>query len=460
MRSPTARISLLAACVLVVSLVAAPASSQKKGFVKSLDQRLDRDVSHLAGSPSSSARRHPVLDNFRLVGHTNFGGRIQDFGDVYGHGNFAYIGTRCGATAQGGYGVGVVNISNPHRPRPVSRLHNPLYTRAEDVTVLNVKTPAFRGVLAVVGIQACFDSGHEASVVPGLRFFDVTHPAHPVLLGRYNLPRGTVGCHELDAVQRSDGRVLAGCARNLVDHFTSNGRDAVHIVNATNPARPRTITKYTMNADPEGGVGCLPFQFAHSIRFENGGRSLYVSYWDAGTVHLNISRPASPVEISDTKIVPPDEDGDNHSMTLANGGKWLIINPEDGSPLDCPGESAFGAFGEAYVYDNTNPRKPVFLGTFATDNTTSTRTDGIYDVHNTETVLGTQFFSSWYSDGIVWWRMNKHGSSRQLGQFVPPTAAGTPPLVWGVYPDHARDLVLASDITSGLWIIRPKGLNF
>jgi hypothetical protein len=81
----------------------------------------------------------------------------------------------------------------------------------------------------------------------------------------------------------------------------------------------------------------LPVQFAHSARFEDGGQSLYVlyvSYWDAGTVHLDISTPASPVVVSTTRIIPPDEDGDNHSMTLANGGSWLVINPEDFSPGD------------------------------------------------------------------------------------------------------------------------------
>jgi hypothetical protein len=58
----------------------------------------------------------------------------------------------------------------------------------------------------------------------------------------------------------------------------------------------------------------------------------------------------------------------------------------------------------------------------------------------------------------VWWTMNDQGVSRQRGQFVPPATGQTPPLVWGVYIDSAHDLILASDITSGLWIVKPKGL--
>jgi hypothetical protein len=341
----------------------------------------------------------------------------------------------------------------------VSTLENPPYTRAEDLTVLNVSSSAFTGVLAVVGIQACFGSGHEQDVVPGLRFFDVSHPEHPRLLSEWDLPKGTIGCHEVDAVQRADGMILAVCARNLVDALNTDGAAALHIVNATDPSHPVTLTRWSEHLDPTSGIGCIPYVWTHSARFEDRGQSLYASYWDAGTVHLDISHPKHPVVVSDTVIAPPDEDGDNHSMTLANGGRWLVINPEDGSPNDCPGQSEFGAYGEAYVYDQSNPASPTFMGTFATDNTRSTRTDGIYDVHNTEVTLRKQFFSSWYSDGIVWWTMNGRGVSHQLGQFVPPAGDQGPPLVWGVYIDSTHNLILASDILSGLWIVRPKHLG-
>jgi hypothetical protein len=125
----------------------------------------------------------------------------------------------------------------------------------------------------VVGIQACFGSGHEAEVVPGLRFFDVTHPRHPVLLAHWDLPQGTIGCHEIDAVQRADNRLLAVCARNLIDHLNTNGAVAIHLVDVTDPASPQAILDWSLGLDPNGGVGCLPFQFAHSARFEDRGNS-------------------------------------------------------------------------------------------------------------------------------------------------------------------------------------------
>jgi hypothetical protein len=447
---------VLVAVVLVSAVLIGPsAASPAPGRTIGPDSSPDRKVSAARIDPHSGA----TLDRFTLVGHSALDG-FGDYGDIAGHGDFAYVGSRCGQGAAGGDGVQVVDISEPSRPRVVSTLANPPFTRAEDVTVLDVRTPAFRGALAVVGIQACFGSGHDSEVVPGLRFFDVTRPARPRLLSHWDLPAGTAGCHEIDAVQRaSDGRVLAACARNLVDHQRSAGAVAIHLLDASNPASPRVVTDWSLRVDPNGGVGCLPFQFAHSPRFQDQGRSLYVSYWDAGTVHLDISAPETPVVVSQTKILPPDEDGDNHSMNLANGGKWLLIQTEDFSPGDCPGTSSLGGWGEVYVYDNSDPAHPSFLGTFSTPDGRSARADGTFTDHNTEVTLGNQLFSSWYSDGVVWWTMNDQGVSRQLGQFVPPPSGTTPPLVWGVAIDSGNDLILASDIRSGLWVVRPQGLG-
>jgi hypothetical protein len=449
-------LALLIGVVLGLSLFGAAApAAPGSGQSREPGARLDRLMRRAAAQPR--ARSGVTLNHFRLVGHTPLDG-FGDYGDLYAHGDYAYVGSRCGAEHQGGDGVQVVDISHPSRPRTVSTLANPPYTRAEDMTVLDAKTPSFSGVIAVVGIQACFGSGHESEVVPGIRVFDVTRATRPTLLGQWDLPKATIGCHEVDAVQRADGKLLAVCARNLVDHENSGGTTSIHLLDITDPAHPKLAANWTEHLDPDTGVGCIPNQFTHSARFEDAGTSLYVSYWDAGTVHLNIADPASPAFVSQTKIIPPDEDGDNHSMTLANGGKWLVINTEDYSPGDCPGRSELGGWGEVYIYDNTDPAKPVFLGTFSTPDSRSTRSDGVYTDHNTEVFGSDQFFSSWYSDGIVWWTMDDHGVSRQLGRFIPSGTADVPPEVWGVYIDRVHKVILASDIHNGLWIIKPKGL--
>src|SRR6266511_5758863 len=176
--SRLARITVALAALILVggNSVGAPASSAPR-LAPTPEQRLDRKIRQWKAS-KTQFHKGAKLDNFQLVGHTDLGGDI-DFGDVYGHANFAYVGTRCGDDHQGGKGVRVVDISNPRHPQVVSTLEGPPFTRSEDVVVIDVSSPAFTGALAVVGVQACFGSGHEEEGIPGIRFFDVSHPAHP-----------------------------------------------------------------------------------------------------------------------------------------------------------------------------------------------------------------------------------------------------------------------------------------
>src|SRR5207247_9625663 len=114
------------------------------------------------------AKRATVRDNFKFVGHSDLGGDI-DFGDVWAHRDFAYVGSRCGDQALGGGGVRVVDISHPTQPNVVSTLANDEFTRAEDVVVPHASTPSVTGDLALVRLQACFCAGPEGHMPPGLR---------------------------------------------------------------------------------------------------------------------------------------------------------------------------------------------------------------------------------------------------------------------------------------------------
>lgn len=105
--------------------------------------------------------------------------------------------------------------------------------------------------------------------------------------------------------------------------------------------------------------------------------------------------------------------------------------------LEC-GRRAQG-WGEARIYTNhrgDNRR----ISTFSTPNSRSMRTDGFYSIHNTENAgsKSDQMFSSWYSDGIVWWSLANRRDPVKMGQFVPPPTEDpigffpAIPLVWGV----------------------------
>jgi hypothetical protein len=77
--------------------------------------------------------------------------------------------------------------------------------------------------------------------------------------------------------------------------------------------------------------------------------------------------------------------------------------------------------------------------------------DGFWSIHNTE-VSGSIAYSAWYSNGIVALDLDPVTDIEMVGQFVPP---GEPfAEVWGVFIGD-DGLIYASDLGSGLWIIRP-----
>ncbi|MEP6526828.1 MAG: hypothetical protein ABJA86_06655 [Nocardioidaceae bacterium] len=417
-------------------------------------------------TPGPAQHAQMRTHNFTVVGHTALGGSGLN-ADVWEHRGFAYVGVwsgPCPAT-----GVKVADVRNPRDPTLVSRLQNPAKTSAEDVVVRHVDTRRFTGDLAVVGIQAC-GNPVKSQVFRGLEFFDVTDPTLPREIARYRVNPDTVGCHEVDLVVRTDGRVLAACANVFAEQIV--GSDEVIIVDVTNPFRPRKVDGFALgrdlNVDPADNpdnLGCFPASFAHSVRFTDAGRSLFASYWDYGTLRFRVhpdGRLTGPVGRTD--IAPPDEDGDNHSMTLARGGGTMVVNSEDFSPGDCG--QPYQGWGEAHIYTNHRGDNRL-LSIFSTRDSRSMRTDGFFSIHNTESAGSrrAQMFSSWYTDGIVWWSLVHRRDPVMKGQFVPPPTedpTGTfpaVPIVWGVYPDPVSNLIFASDINSGLWILRPTGLG-
>ena len=85
--------------------------------------------------------------------------------------------------------------------------------------------------------------------------------------------------------------------------------------------------------------------------------------------------------------------------------------------------------------------------------------NGTWTIHNTE-VLGDRAYSSWYTHGIVALDMRDPTAPTKVGQFVPPTDDERfrgPAEVWGVAVDRDRGLVYASDMQTGLWVIKPTG---
>jgi hypothetical protein len=250
--------------------------------------------------------------------------------DLWLHHGVAYVGTSAEDSDRlrgcPGAGVRVVDLADPSQPTLVSSLAQHPGTSAEVMRVRSVETPAFQGDLLAVGLQACRPDG-----LRGLELWDVTDPRAPKQLSFFEVISAEAdllgGVHELDLVQRLDGRVLALLTVPLSEARHPEHLGDVRIVDVTDPRAPRPLAdwgaKTQLGLDNDQGQGIDVLVRGHGIHATADGLRAYASYWDAGVVILDLADPAVPRLVGRTSF-PPSEEGNAHSVDLAQSERVLV----------------------------------------------------------------------------------------------------------------------------------------
>jgi len=280
-------------------------------------------------APEADAGRQ-VAKNFRLLGHNDLGAEDTN-GDVWAHGNFAYVGTW--GDPCNGRGVKVIDVSDLREPSLVGTVASRSGTSAEDVVVRGVRTASFAGDLLAVGIQSCAAEPPPPEEEFGAEFWDVSDPTAPQKLSEIGVTHGGGGVHELDLFQRGD-RVYALLATPFSEWFDPVPVGDFQIVDVTNPRTPVRVAAWgagahSLSPGPFFGQGSFGARYAHSARASEDGTKAYVSYWDLGVLTFDITDIGNPVLISRTRY-RPDADGDAHSVS--EFGEFLLQNDEDFDP--------------------------------------------------------------------------------------------------------------------------------
>ena len=421
--------------------------------------------------PASAARGQepqPRTWTTELVGHVappQTGG----YGDVWAHRDVAYLGNVRQGDCRPANGVWAISLRDPARPRPLASFAKFPGSDGEDVWVGSISTKAFKGDLAAVGLQRC---SREQPAFAGLALYDVTDPARPRELSRLASDVPT-GVHELGVVQRPDGRVLALAAVNYSFTHSRGRKGDVRIVDITDPRRPRELADWDVRRDgpveTRGQLAARRDVFCHSVWPFDDGNKAFASCWSAGVQFLDISDPAAPRLIGQTAYRPEDGYRGAHSGWFNQDETLFVQNDEAMRAVTGGGSGASWTFQR--VFDTSSLERPRLLSTFATEPAVPGKdgrvaTDGIYSVHNA-VIKGDLEYVSWYSDGIRVVDLADPRRPREVAFFVPPPspprqAVATAqngrrdmPVVWGVHP--WKDLVLASDMNSGLWVVRVTG---
>jgi hypothetical protein len=468
--------------VVLVVATAAVAGASKDDLLKHEQHFYEQSQkTYNGGSKAGSAW------NIEVVGHNNLG--VRGFnGDVWTHERYAYVGHwgfADWATGNARFcpappasGVAVVDARNAARPTRASTLQNPLGTSAEDVVVYTARYGAAAGRdIAVSGIQSCAGSRYEAAGKRGLMLWDVTNPAVPVELALLDTGCCTRGVHEFEVQHRADLRRTFAYATvptsRYPDANTPSGyRDAqgkgdFRLIDITDPAHPFEVSNWgiqDIGGPFSAGQGCdADANYGHGAEPSEDGKLVFLSYWDSGFVRLDLTNPAAPLFTGRT-VYPPQADGDAHSSQYDEGRKLLFAADEDFCKAS--GSATEKGFGYMRVYDYSDPGAPRQIGEYRSPNSRGTddQAAGDYVLHN-NFLVGNTVYQSWYTDGVRVVDVSNPRAPREIAFFVPPASEnpvkpsqrGTltnTTQVWGVVVDEATGLIYASDMNSGLWILR------
>lgn len=457
----------LAALVLAGSVAAHPNEFE-------LRMRVSLGLAPGPPGPAPPISRRASSRDVTVLGHADPGGGFN--ADVVAHKGYAYLGSWGTAIDEETYeagtfcpaqGVRVYSLFNAANPTLVSTFadgaSNPTLAGSwtEKVQVRHVRTRWFNGDLAAVSFQDCRLGGFT-----GIGLWDVTDPAHPVQLSL--LPMGIFGVHELWLQPRGNSAYVYAAAifDEVIQFFEGiDGDPEFRVVDVSNPRSPSVIGGWSAwkerGVEPVAGLGSFPFNLVHSVIGDESGKHAYVSYWDWGTAIFDMKDPANPRFLGRTAFAS-NEEGNAHSAWLAKGGNVLIQTDEDFDPGFFTPPGTEQSWGYAHFYDIKNPAQPRQLGTFKLPSTTQFPPPGPGDftVHDPKVVGNTAYFS-YYAEGVVAVDITHPARPSLMAQFVPEPAEDPMglffpgeafPFVWGVYPE--RNVILASDINSGLWVFR------
>jgi hypothetical protein len=388
----------------------------------------------------------PKVTGLQVLSNLNPGGGYH--ADVFAHKGFAYLsswhGEDCPST-----GVRVIDLADLRRPQlaatfaDAAREPEVRGTWTEKTIVREARTASFRGTLAVTSMQHCDESAFR-----GFGLYDLTDPRHPKRLSLVRT-EGVRGSHEIWLeTARGHAWVYTAIVRSELlssSDYDPKTKTAQHpgladfrIFDVTDPRHPAQ-------------VGAWGSWRALGIHPNAAATRAYLSNWDLGTVILDISNPARPRYVGRSRLPATEAEGDAHSAALAKGGRVLIETHET-------------FLGAPVLFDISNPRRPKRLATLQLPAALKAPRPHVpyyaHSVHDPK-VLGDRAFFSWYRHGIVVADISRPAKPRIVARFVPPgtndpagdtCGESSCAFVWGVYP--TKDYVVASDMNSGLWVLR------
>lgn len=410
-----------------------------------------------------------------------------------------YFGTNFGGEFR------IIDITNPANPQPLSDWgiiadSNLLIQGGNDPVSSSFQgLPGFFAAHYAHSVRAA-DAGTTAYISywdGGILKLNIANPASPVYVGRTIYPAGSSGDgHSMTPYQVGGTRYILQNDedfQSLPDVLvTTSATGSTAVEGFQQPWSPGVLTaggQTIAGAVKDAGDGCQASDYASA-----SGKLALADTVDPFYVGIIPGWPEPPCTIGEqailataagatalvSNLVSPD---DAYFLSPGIGSRQFadlgvpviqIADIDDvASALRAPGgadtmtitaQTPSWGYLRVFREDGTNQWQQV--GSFTdVPNAFGVHPTprGSWSIHNTE-VLGNRAYSAWYSNGIVAVDVSSPTAPTRVGQFVPDTSKrhanslGTGPAeVWGVAVDPATGIVYASDMRTGLWIVKPTG---
>ncbi len=271
------------------------------------------------------AKNLKLLDKIQFTGGT----------ELAASGKFVYAGEMNGITKRNEDpekgGLHIFDVSRGG-PREVGFFPCP----ANDNDVEVVKP----GLVVMVHHTAACNTPEAGEGTAGFVLIDVRNAAKPKMIGSINLPSGAQA-HTIKPYPGTDYVYVNPGG------LPSNGRTITHIVDVSNPKKPKIAGTYTPTTTGSS-TGCHDFSFHITKKAKLGFCAGLGGFgiWD-------VSDPLKPTVIS---TIRNPQIQFNHYAVPSSDGKLLAIDDEAFALHTCKGTPT--PTGRAWIYDISDPKSP------------------------------------------------------------------------------------------------------
>jgi len=366
--------------------------------------------------------------NVKHVSHTD----VPGGGQVVVQGNYAFIGYMAPPI-----GTTILDISDPSKPRIVSQIKLPKGTHSHKVRVA--------GDIMVVNFESLGVSTVHAGHIPmegfegGIKIYNISDLENPKEISFYKV--GGSGVHRFDF----DGKYVYLSAE--VDGYLGN---IVMILDLSNPVRPKEVSRWWLPGQWIAG-GEKPTWYGRTHRVHHplrSGNRLYVSYWHAGFVILDISDISKPSLVSQLGWSPPYAAPTHTVLRIPHRimDRDFLVVTDEREVFDSPQLRESPPQPNAFVWmvDVTDERRPIPVSTYQVTTDEKFDSDVWFGAHQSqEKVYDNILCFTWFRAGLRIVDISNPYVPTEVGYYIPfPGKGEKVPQTNDVFVDEKRRIYI------------------